>query len=230
MIKNDESALKVAEFLLQVKAVKLQPTKPYTWASGWKSPIYCDNRVTLSFPQVRTYIRQQFVDAIMEKFGKPDVIAGVATGGIAQGALVAQEMGLPFVYVRSEAKKHGLTNMIEGIIEKGQSVVVIEDLISTGGSSLKAVEALREAGCKVKGMAAIFTYGFKTATDNFKKAKCELITLSNYDTMIAQALQSSYITEKDLLSLKAWRENPAEWGVSSESGVGSSEKNKQKKK
>ncbi len=213
MIKNDESALKVAEFLLQVKAVKLQPNKPYTWASGWKSPIYCDNRVTLSFPQVRTYIRQQFVDAIMEKFGKPDVIAGVASGGIAQGALVAQEMGLPFVYVRSEAKKHGLTNMIEGIIEKGQSVVVIEDLISTGGSSLKAVEALREAGCKVKGMAAIFTYGFKTANDNFKKAKCELITLSNYDTMIAQALQSSYINEKDLLSLKTWRENPAEWGV-----------------
>jgi len=213
MKKNDESALKVAEFLLQVKAVKLQPNSPYTWASGWKSPIYCDNRVTLSFPQVRTYIRQQFVDAIMEKFGKPDVIAGVATGGIAQGALVAQEMGLPFVYVRSEAKKHGLTNMIEGIIEKGQSVVVIEDLISTGGSSLKAVEALREAGCDVKGMAAIFTYGFKTATDNFKKAKCELVTLSNYDTMISQALQSNYITDKDLLSLQSWRENPSEWGV-----------------
>lgn len=213
MKKNDESALKVAEFLLQVKAVKLQPQNPYTWASGWKSPIYCDNRVTLSFPQVRTYIRQQFVDAILEKFGKPDVIAGVATGGIAQGALVAQEMGLPFVYVRSEAKKHGLTNMIEGIVEKGQSVVVIEDLISTGGSSLKAVEALREAGCDVKGMAAIFTYGFNTAVENFKKAKCELVTLSNYDTMIAQALQSNYINDKDLLSLKAWRENPAEWGV-----------------
>lgn len=213
MKKNDESALKVAEFLLQVKAVKLQPQNPYTWASGWKSPIYCDNRVTLSFPQVRTYIRQQFVDAILEKFGKPDVIAGVATGGIAQGALVAQEMGLPFVYVRSEAKKHGLTNMIEGIVEKGQSVVVIEDLISTGGSSLKAVEALREAGCDVKGMAAIFTYGFNTAVENFKKAKCELVTLSNYDTMIAQALQSNYINDKDLLSLKAWRENPAEWGI-----------------
>ncbi len=215
MKKNDESALKVAEFLLQVKAVKLQPHKPFIWASGWKSPIYCDNRVTLSFPQVRTYIRQQFVDAILEKFGKPDVIAGVATGGIAQGALVAQEMGLPFVYVRSEAKKHGLTNMIEGIVEKGQSVVVIEDLISTGGSSLKAVDALREAGCDVKGMAAIFTYGFKTAVDNFKKAKCELVTLSNYDTMINQALQSDYINDKDLASLKAWRENPAEWGIQS---------------
>ncbi|MGZ4056739.1 MAG: orotate phosphoribosyltransferase [Bacteroidia bacterium] len=212
MKKNDESALKIAEFLLQIKAIKLQPQNPYTWASGWKSPIYCDNRVTLSYPGVRTYIRQEFVNAIMENFGKPDVIAGVATGGIAQGALVAQEMGLPFVYVRSEAKKHGLTNMIEGIVETGQSVVVIEDLVSTGGSSLKAVEALREAGCEVKGMAAIFTYGFKTAVDNFKKSKCKLIALSNYDTMIAQALQSNYVTDKDLKSLQAWRENPAEWG------------------
>jgi orotate phosphoribosyltransferase len=213
MKKNNESALKIAEFLLQVKAIKLQPQNPYTWASGWKSPIYCDNRVTLSYPGVRTYIRQEFVNAIMENFGKPDVIAGVATGGIAQGALVAQEMGLPFVYVRSEAKKHGLTNMIEGVVETGQSVVVIEDLISTGGSSLKAVEALREAGCEVKGMAAIFTYGFKTATDNFKKAKCKLVTLSNYDTMITQALQSNYVTDNDLKSLQAWRENPAEWGI-----------------
>ena len=213
MKKNNESALKIAEFLLQVKAIKLQPQNPYTWASGWKSPIYCDNRVTLSYPGVRTYIRQEFVNAIMENFGKPDVIAGVATGGIAQGALVAQEMGLPFVYVRSEAKKHGLTNMIEGVVETGQSVVVIEDLISTGGSSLKAVEALREAGCEVKGMAAIFTYGFKTATDNFKKAKCKLVTLSNYDMMITQALQSNYVTDNDLKSLQAWRENPAEWGI-----------------
>jgi len=206
-----ESALKVAEFLLQIKAIKLQPNNPFTWASGWKSPIYCDNRVTLSFPQVRTFIRQQFVDAINDNFGKPDVIAGVATGGIAQGALVAQEMGLPFVYVRSEAKKHGMTNMIEGYIEKGQSVVVIEDLISTGGSSLKAVEALREAGCDVKGMVAIFTYGFKVADDNFKKAKCSLVTLSNYEVLIEQALNSNYVSEKDLETLKLWRENPAEW-------------------
>ncbi len=168
---NDESALKVAEFLLQIKAIKLQPNKPFTWASGWKSPIYCDNRITLSFPKVRTYIRQQFVNVINEQFGKPDVIAGVATGGIAHGALVAQEMGLPFVYIRSEAKKHGMSNMIEGVVEKGQSVVIIEDLISTGGSSLKALEALRAAGCDVKGMAAIFTYGFKVASDNFKKEK-----------------------------------------------------------
>lgn len=212
MILNDESALKVAEFLLQIKAIKLQPNKPFTWASGWKSPIYCDNRVTLSYPKVRTYIRQQFVNAINEKYAKPDVIAGVATGGIAQGALVAQELGLPFVYIRSEAKKHGLSNMIEGVVEKGQSVVVIEDLISTGGSSLKAVEALREAGCEVKGMAAIFTYGFKTAEDNFKEAKCKLLTLSDYETLIKQALQSKYVTEKDLKSLQEWRLNPSEWG------------------
>jgi len=212
MLINDDAALKIAEFLLQIKAIKLQPNKPFTWASGWKSPIYCDNRVTLSYPKVRTFIRQEFVNAINEKFGKPDVIAGVATGGIAQGALVAHEMGLPFVYIRSEAKKHGLTNMIEGVVEKGQSVVIIEDLISTGGSSLKAVDALREKGCEVKGMAAIFTYGFKTASDNFKKSKCKLVTLSDYDTLIKQALQSNYISDKDLKSLKEWRENPAEWG------------------
>ncbi|MES2398030.1 MAG: orotate phosphoribosyltransferase [Bacteroidota bacterium] len=212
MKSNEESALKIAEFLLQIKAIKLQPSKPFTWASGWHSPIYCDNRVTLSYPKIRTFIRQEFVNAIVEKFGKPDVIAGVATGGIAQGALVAQEMGLPFVYIRSEAKKHGLTNMIEGVIEKGQSVVVIEDLISTGGSSLSAVEALREKGCEVKGMAAIFTYSFKTAIDNFKKSKCKLVTLSDYDSLIKQALKSNYITEKNLKSLKEWRENPAEWG------------------
>ncbi len=208
---NEESALKIAEFLLQIKAIKLEPTKPFTWASGWNSPIYCDNRVTLSYPKIRTYIRQQYVNSILEEFGKPDIIAGVATGGIAQGALVAQELGLPFVYVRSEAKKHGMTNMIEGVVEKGQSVVVIEDLISTGGSSLKAVEALRDAGCDVKGMVAIFTYGFKTAADNFKKAKCKLVTLSDYDTLIQQALQSNYIAEKNLKSLKEWRENPSEW-------------------
>ena len=155
-----DAAHKVAEFLLQIKAIKLQPEQPFTWASGWKSPIYCDNRKTLSYPQIRTYIRQQYVNVINEQFGKPDVIAGVATGGIAQGALIAQDMGLPFVYVRSEAKKHGLTNMVEGVVEKDQSVVVIEDLISTGGSSIKAVDALREKGCNVKGMVAIFTYGF----------------------------------------------------------------------
>jgi orotate phosphoribosyltransferase len=208
---NPETASQIAEYLLQIKAVKLQPLQPFTWASGWKSPIYCDNRKTLSYPKVRTFIRQQFVQCISEKFGKPDVIAGVATGGIAHGVLVAQDMGLPFVYVRSEAKKHGLTNMIEGDIQSGQSVVVIEDLVSTGGSSLKAVDALREAGCDVKGMAAIFTYGFKIAGDQFKKSKCKLSTLCDYSMLIQQALRSGYITDKDLESLEEWRENPDTW-------------------
>ena len=212
MIMNDVAALKIAEFLLQIKAIKLQPNKPFTWASGWKSPIYCDNRKTLSYPQIRTYIRQQFVNIINEEFGKPDVIAGVATGGIAHGALVAQDLGLPFVYVRAEAKVHGLSNLIEGVIEPGQSVVVIEDLISTGSSSLKAVDALRNEGCKVKGMAAIFSYGFKIADENFKKSKCPVFMLSNYETLIHQALKSNYITEKDLKPLKVWRESPDKWG------------------
>jgi orotate phosphoribosyltransferase len=212
MTSFDNPAYKVAEFLLQIKAVKLQPENPFTWASGIKSPIYCDNRKTLSYPQIRTFIRQTFVDTINKNFAKPDVIAGVATGGIAIGALVAQEMGLPFVYVRSEAKKHGLTNMIEGDVESGQNVVVVEDLISTGGSSLKAVEALREKGCTVKGMVAIFTYGFDEAERNFKKAKCNLKTLTDYNTLINTALTKEYITEKDLESLKQWRANPSAWG------------------
>ena len=206
-----DAAHKVAEFLLQIKAIKLQPEQPFTWASGWKSPIYCDNRKTLSYPQIRTYIRQQYVNVINEQFGKPDVIAGVATGGIAQGALIAQDMGLPFVYVRSEAKKHGLTNMVEGVVEKDQSVVVIEDLISTGGSSIKAVDALREKGCNVKGMVAIFTYGFDEATENMKKANCALTTLCDYNTLIEVALKHKYINEADLESLKQWRESPSTW-------------------
>jgi orotate phosphoribosyltransferase len=212
MTSFDNPDYKVAEFLLQIKAVKLQPENPFTWASGIKSPIYCDNRKTLSYPQIRTFIRQTFVDTINKNFAKPDVIAGVATGGIAIGALVAQEMGLPFVYVRSEAKKHGLTNMIEGDVESGQNVVVVEDLISTGGSSLKAVEALREKGCNVKGMVAIFTYGFDEAEQNFKKAKCNLKTLTDYNTLINTALTKEYISEKDLESLKQWRTNPSAWG------------------
>lgn len=212
MTSFDDPEHKVAEFLLQIKAIKLQPENPFTWASGWKSPIYCDNRKTLSYPTIRTYIRQQFVETINQHYARPDVIAGVATGGIAQGALVAQEMGLPFIYVRSEAKKHGLTNMIEGDVESGQNVVVIEDLISTGGSSLKAVEALREKGCVVKGMAAIFTYGFEEADKNFKAAKCILKTLTNYDTLINQALNKQFIAAKDVESLKQWRLNPSVWG------------------
>ncbi len=212
MTTFDDPAVKVAEFLLQIKAIKLQPENPFTWASGWKSPIYCDNRKTLSYPSIRTYIRQQFVETINTHFAKPDVIAGVATGGIAQGALVAQELGLPFVYVRSEAKKHGLTNMIEGDVESGQTVVVIEDLISTGGSSLKAVNALREKGCNVKGMVAIFTYGFDEALKNFEEAKCSLKTLSNYSTLIDTAVNKKYINESSVANLNDWRNNPAEWG------------------
>ena len=214
MTSFDDHAHKVAEFLLQIKAVKLQPEQPFTWASGLKSPIYCDNRKTLSYPKIRTYIRQHFVEVINEHFPKPEAIAGVATGGIAIGALVAQELGLPFVYVRSEAKKHGLTNMIEGEIEKGTSVVVIEDLISTGGSSLKAIEALREKGCVVKGMVAIFTYGFEEAEQNFKKAKCRVETLTNYDTLINAALEKEYIAEKDVKKLREWRVNPSAWAES----------------
>ena len=211
MTSFDDTAYKVAEFLLQIKAIKLQPENPFTWASGIKSPIYCDNRKTLSYPKIRNFIRQHFVQTINNHFPMPDLIAGVATGGIAIGVLVAQEMGLPFVYVRSEEKKHGLTNMIEGHFESGQNVVVIEDLISTGGSSLKAVEALREKGCLVKGMAAIFTYGFEESVQNFKKAKCRLETLTNYDTLIETAVKKEYINEKDLDSLKKWRQKPKTW-------------------
>ncbi len=208
---NNDRSYKLAEFLLQIKAIKLQPANPFTWASGWKSPIYCDNRKTLSFPKVRTYIRQSFSEVITEKFGKPDLIAGVATGGIAHGVLVAQELGIPFVYVRSTPKAHGLGNQIEGYFEENQSVVVIEDLISTGGSSLEAVKALRDAGLNVKGLASIFTYGFDEAINNFKKAKCEFVTLTNYDYLMEQALKKKYITEADIESLSDWKENPSEW-------------------
>ncbi len=212
MEKNIDVALKTAEYLLQIKAIKLNLQNPFTWASGWKSPIYCDNRKTLSYPKIRTYIRQQFAELIREEFGIPDVIAGVATGAIAQGALVAQELGLPFVYVRSEPKSHGLTNLIEGVVESGQSVVVIEDLISTGGSSLKAVEALREVGCDVKGMVAIFTYEFPKATESFKKAQCRLVTLSNYSALLLQAVDSKFIKESDIEHLSTWRKAPELWG------------------
>ena len=211
MILNKDKALKVAEFLLQIKAVKLQPNDPFTWASGWSSPIYCDNRKTLSFPSIRTYIRQGYAEAILDHFGKPDVIAGVATGGIAQGALVAQELGIPFIYVRSSAKGHGLGNQIEGHFEKGQRVVVIEDLISTGGSSLVAVEALREAGCEVKGLVAIFTYGFEIALKNFADAECPFVTLTDYEHLIDQAVILEYINESNVASLKKWKNDPAVW-------------------
>lgn len=211
MILNEDKALKVAEFLLQIKAIKLKPNDPFTWASGIKSPIYCDNRVTLSYPQIRTFIRQGYAESIIDHFGKPDVIAGVATGGIAQGALVAQELGIPFIYVRSEAKSHGMTNQIEGFYEAGQKVVVIEDLISTGGSSLKAVDALREAGLEVKGLVAIFTYGFDTAHANFANAECPYVTLTDYDVLLNKASTNNLISEEELTSLRQWKLNPTEW-------------------
>jgi len=207
-----DPALKIAEFLLQIKAVKLSPNKPFTWASGWKSPIYCDNRKTLSYPAIRTYIRQQFVHVINHEFGRPDIIAGVATGGIAHGALVAHDLGLPFVYVRSSAKEHGMKNQVEGDLTTGRSVVVVEDLVSTGTSSLNAVQALREAGCEVKGMVSIFTYGFDEAVKRFEQEKVKLRSLTNYSLLLDQAMHDNYITEKDLLSLNEWRKDPSIWG------------------
>jgi orotate phosphoribosyltransferase len=206
-----DPALKIAEFLLQIKAVKLSPQKPFTWASGWKSPIYCDNRKTLSYPAVRTYIRQQFVQAINHEFGRPDLIAGVATGGIAHGALVAHDMGLPFIYVRSSAKEHGMKNQVEGDLTTGRSVVVVEDLVSTGKSSLNAVASLREAGCEVKGMVSIFTYGFDEAAQAFEQEKVKLHSLTDYNVLLDQAMHDRYITEKDLVSLGEWRNDPANW-------------------
>ena len=211
MIFNKDTAKKTAEFLLQIKAIKLQPNNPFTWASGWNSPIYCDNRITLSHHATRTYILEQLAHAVSESFGKPDVIAGVATGAIPHGILVAQKLELPFVYVRPEPKKHGRKNQIEGHVENGQTVVVIEDLISTGGSSLKAVEALEEVGCTVKGMVAIFTYGFDLSVKNFKNAKCDLVTLSNYDNLIEQAMDTGYVSNKEVNALKKWRIAPDKW-------------------
>ena len=211
MNNYSDMAAQMANFLLTVKAVKLNNEHPFTWASGRKSPIYCDNRVTLSYPEIRTFIRQRFVEVIRESWGDVDVIAGVATGGIAQGALVAQELGKPFVYVRSEQKSHGLTNQIEGEIHEGQSVVVVGDLVSTGKSSLIAVKALREKGCHVKGMVAIFTYGLQVAADNFRNENVELVTLTDYDTLIGVAKDQDYIRHEALDSLAAWRVNPEQW-------------------
>ena len=208
---KDDTASNIADFLLQIKAIKLQPDEPFTWASGWKSPIYCDNRVALSNPRIRTYIRQELVKAIERNYGRPDAIAAVATGAIAQGALVSESMGLPFIYVRPEPKQHGAKNQIEGDISQIHSVVVVEDLISTGKSSLNAVAALRNSGIIVKGMVSIFNYGFDVAKESFKNAQCPLYSLSNYDVMITKALQSNYINDSQLESLKDWREHPDSW-------------------
>jgi len=211
MILNKDTAKKTAELLLQVNAIKLSPGKPFQWASGWNSPIYCDNRVTLSYPPVRVFLKEEMAKIAELEYGKPDVIAGVATGAIAIGVLVAQELGVPFIYVRPEPKKHGRKNQIEGHLESGQNVVVVEDLISTGMSSLNAVEALKEAGAVVKGMVAVFSYGFDVAAKNFKEKNVNLATLCNYDNLLEQALDSSYITQKELATLQEWRANPSEW-------------------
>lgn len=213
MIYSEEVALKVAEFLLQIKAIKLEPEKPFTWSSGWKSPIYCDNRVTLSFPPIRNYIRQNLAMAIEHKFGTPETIAGVATGGIAHGVLVAQELGLPFVYVRPESKKHGLGNQIEGHLVTTAGIVVVEDLVSTGKSSMAVVDALRNAGCEVKHMISIFDYDFPQKTELFKKNKVELVSLSDYTTLVKKAVEMEYIKENQLDILMNWRNDPSNWTV-----------------
>ena len=207
---NNTSAV-VAGKLLDIKAIKLQPQKPFTWASGWKSPIYCDNRKALSYADARTYIKQEFAEIARKEYADADVIAGVATGAIAQGALVADLLGKPFVYVRSAPKDHGLANLIEGDLKAGQKVLVIEDLISTGGSSLKAVSALRDAGAEVLGMLAIFTYGFETARKAFEDAKVKLTTLSNYDDLIAEAVARGYVSPEDIAALRQWRLSPSTW-------------------
>jgi orotate phosphoribosyltransferase len=210
-MSNSETARKTAEFLLQINAIKLQPANPFQWASGWLSPIYCDNRKILSYPNIRKFIRDALTEIVKTNFPNVEVIAGVATGGIAQGALVAQELDLPFVYVRSSSKGHGLQNQVEGVVEKGQRVVVIEDLISTGMSSLNAVKALENIGCKVLGMSAIFTYGFDAATSNFAQHHCTLLPLCDYHELIEQAVKGGYISDGDVASLQEWRSHPDQW-------------------
>lgn len=213
MIIDKNTAKKTAEVLLQVNAIKLSPKEPFTWASGWKSPIYCDNRIILSFPPIRNYVREKMAKHIVNLYGKPDVIAGVATGAIGIGMLVAEYLRLPFIYVRPEAKKHGRQNQIEGFIESGQNVVVVEDLISTGKSSLNAVKALKDANITVKGMVAIFSYGFEVSKQNFEKENITIHTLSNYENLLEQALDTKYITYEELETLSQWNANPSEWNA-----------------
>lgn len=208
---NKSVANQVAAYLLEIEAIKLSVKKPFTWASGWKSPIYCDNRLSLSYPHIRTYIKEQLAESIKTKYKDVEAIAGVATAGIPQGALVAEALELPFIYIRSKPKGHGMTNMIEGKVVKNQKTVLVEDLISTGGSSLKAADALKEARVKVLGMAAIFTYGFDISKSNFDAAKVEVVTLSNYAAMLEEAVALNYISENELVSLKSWRVDPANW-------------------
>jgi orotate phosphoribosyltransferase len=211
MVLDKNTAKKTAELLLQINAIKLNLKNPFTWTSGWRSPIYCDNRMVLSFPNIRNYIREHIAKQIETTFGKPDVIAGVATGAIGIGILVAEQLGLPFVYVRPEAKKHGIENQIEGFLEKGKNVVVIEDLISTGKSSLHAVQALRDEGALIKGMMAIFSYDLEVANTSFKAAKIDVYTLSDYHFLLEQAIERQYINASELELLKNWSANPAHW-------------------
>ncbi len=211
MVLDKDTAKKTAELLLQINAIKLEPENPFTWASGWKSPIYCDNRIILSYPAIRNYIREEMGKQVEALYGKPDVIAGVATGAIGIGMLVAEYLGLPFIYVRPEPKSHGRQNQIEGRLEENQNVVVIEDLISTGKSSLNAVDALESHGAKIKGMVAIFTYGFDVAKENFKSKNIDLHTLSDYTHLAEKAAESGYIKEEQLNTLMDWRINPSEW-------------------
>ncbi len=211
MVLDKDTAAKTAELLLQINAIKLKPENPFTWASGWQCPIYCDNRIILSYPIIRNYVRQEMAKQLETLYGKPDIIAGVATGAIGIGILVAEHLGLPFIYIRPEAKSHGRQNKIEGQLESGQSVVVIEDLISTGKSSLNAVDALLENGANVKGMLAVFTYGFDVADKNFKKKNIALHTLSDYENLIKLASETNYIKEEQLKTLLEWRENPSKW-------------------
>tara|TARA_B110001454_G_scaffold186600_1_gene183504 strand:- start:651 stop:1316 length:666 start_codon:yes stop_codon:yes gene_type:complete len=211
MVNYEEDARQVAKFLLQINAIILQPNNPFTWASGWKSPIYCDNRKVLSFPQIRTHIRMKICEIIKEKYPHANVIAGVATGGIAIGCLVAEELGLPFIYVRASAKEHGKQNLIEGYYNQGQSVVVIEDLISSGRSSLSAVKALRKEELNVRGLISIFTYSFDLAEENFTKLNCEKISLCDYNILLNEAVKSNYIEQKDIKLLDDWRKEPSKW-------------------
>jgi len=210
-----ETPRKLASYLLQSKAIIIDPAKPFTWASGWHSPIYCDNRKTLSYPEIRTFIRDAFIEQIRTNFGTPDIIAGVATGAIAHAALVAEKLELPLLYVRSSHKSHGLGNQVEGDVSTGKTVVVVEDLVSTGGSSLNAVSALRNEGLEVLGMTAIFTYGFTVANENFSKAGVQLHTLGNYHDLIDEAADTGYIRSEDLATLKNWRIDPAVWNTTS---------------
>ena len=209
--KETETALKVASELLTIEAIQLNTKTPFTWSSGWKSPIYCDNRLSLSYPKVRSSIKETLVSAVHEKYPEAEAIAGVATAGIPQGALVAETLGIPFVYVRSKPKGHGMENLIEGKVTKGQKVVVLEDLVSTGGSSLKAAEALKAAGFEVLGMLAIFTYGFAIADRNFREANIPLYCLSNYSVLLEKAIEMGYISNDEMASLEKWRQSPETW-------------------